>query len=112
MSNPIGRQTVTVLDAPLVAGPYNAQVRDWEHAVPTEVRRVTVDFTGSTETQNAGDQTVTTARLFLPPRATPVTEWMRVRWQGRTWEVDGVPGVPEQAGPLSGQVIDLREVAG
>jgi hypothetical protein len=110
--NPIGRQAVTVLDAPLVAGPYNAQVRDWEHAAETVVRRVTVDFTGSTETQNASDQTVTTARLFMPPRAMPVTEWMRVRWQDRIWEVDGVPAVPEQAGPLSGQVIDLKEVAG
>jgi hypothetical protein len=37
---------------------------------------------------------------------------MRVRWQDRTWEVDGVPAVPEQAGPLSGQVVDLKEVAG
>lgn len=108
----IGKQTVTVLDAPLVDGPYNSQVRDWENAVPTEVRRATVDYTGSTETQNAGDQTVTTARLFLPPRAKTVTEWMRIQWQGRTWEVDGVPAVPEQAGPLSGQVVDLKEVAG
>lgn len=112
MPGHIGRQTVTVLDAPLVPGPYNAEVRDWENAVPVEVRRVTVDYTGSSETKNAGDQTVTTARLFLPPSAPRVTEWMRVRWQGRTWEVDGVPAVPEQAGPLSGQVVDLKEVAG
>lgn len=112
MPGQIGRQTVIVLDAPLAAGPYNSQVRDWENAVPTEVRRVTVDYTGSSETKNASDQTVTTARLFLPPRAMRVTEWMRVSWQGRTWEVDGVPAVPEQAGPLSGQVVDLKEVAG
>lgn len=110
--NPIGRQTVTVLDAPLVTGPYNEQVRDWDHATPTEVSRVTVDYTGAAETQSGSDQTTTTARLFMPPRAIPVTEWMRISWQGRVWEVDGAPAVPEQAGPLSGQVVDLKEVAG
>lgn len=112
MPGHIDRQTVILLDAPLVTGAYNKQVRDWEHAVPTEVRRVTVDYTGASETKNASDQTVTFARLFMPPRAPVVTEWMRVSWRGRTWEVDGVPAVPEQAGPLSGQVVDLREVAG
>lgn len=108
----IGRQTVTLLDAPLVAGSYNKQVRDWGNPVPTEVRRCTVDITGSSETKNASDQTVTTARLDLPARAPRVTEWMRVSWQGRTWEVDGVPGDPEATGPLAGQVVNLREVAG
>ena len=108
----IGRQTVTVLDAPLVAGAYNKQVRDWEHAVPSPVSGCTVDITGSSETKNASDQTVTTARLDLPAGAPAVTEWMRVSWRGRTWEVDGVPAVPEQAGALSGQVVNLKEVAG
>lgn len=112
MPGHIGRQTVVLLEAPLVTGAYNKQVRDWEHAVPTEVRRVTVDYTGSSETKNAADQTVTTAQLSMPPRAPRVTEWMRVRWQDREWEVDGVPAVPEQSGPLSGQVVDLKEVAG
>lgn len=112
MPGQIGRQTVVLLDAPLVAGPYNRQVRDWAHAAETEVRRATVDYTGSAETKNAGDQTITTARLFMPPRAPAVTEWMRIRWQGRDWEVDGVPAVPEQSGLLSGQVVDLKEVAG
>ncbi|MFJ6729373.1 head-tail adaptor protein [Streptomyces sp. NPDC091281] len=112
MPGHIGRQTVIVLDAPLVTGGYNKQVRDWPSAVETVVRRCTVDVSGSTETKTAGDQTVTAARLFLPPRAPQVTEWMRVRWQGRTWEVDGVPSTPEAAGPLSGQVVDLKEVAG
>lgn len=112
MPGHIGRQTVTLLAAPLVDGPYNKQVRDWEHATPTVVRRVTVDYSGSSETKNASDQTVTTARLFMPPRAPRVTEWMRVKWQGRTWDVDGVPSEAEGAGSLSGQVVDLKEVAG
>jgi hypothetical protein len=108
----IGRQTVILLNAPLIAGAYNKQVHDWDHAAEIEVRRVTVDYTGSSETKNAADQTATTARLFMPPRAPQVTEWMRVRWQDRDWDVDGVPAVPEQAGPLSGQVVDLKEVVG
>lgn len=108
----IGRQTVTVLDAPLVTGPYNEQVRDWDQATSTVARRCTVDITGTSETKNASDQTVTTARLDLPARAPRVTEWMRVSWQGRTWEVDGVPADPEETGPLAGQVVNLREVAG
>ncbi|MBL3664529.1 head-tail adaptor protein [Streptomyces sp. M2CJ-2] len=112
MPGHIGRQTVTLLDAPLVTEAYNKQVRDWDAATETEVRRVTVDYTGSSETKNASDQTVTTARLFMPPRAPRVTEWMRVKWQDRTWDVDGVPAEPEGAGPLSGQVVDLKEVAG
>lgn len=112
MPGHIGRQAVTLLDAPLVAGAYNKQVRDWDAAVSTVVGRCTVDMTGSSERTNAGDQTVTSARLFLPPRAPRVTEWMRVSWQGRTWEVDGVPADPEETGPLSGQVVDLLEVAG
>lgn len=112
MPGHIGRQAITLLDAPLVTGAYNKQVRDWQNAARTDIGRCTVDITGSSETKNAGDQTVTTARLFLPLRAPRVTEWMRVFWQGRTWEVDGVPADPEQSGPLSGQVVDLKEVAG
>lgn len=112
MPGHIGRQTVTLLDAPLMAGPYNEQVRDWGAATATTVPRCTVDITGSTEIKQAGEQTTTLARLFMPVRAPHVTEWMRVRWLDRTWEVDGVPAVPEQSGPLSGQVVDLKEVAG
>ncbi|MFI9598932.1 head-tail adaptor protein [Streptomyces sp. NPDC052043] len=113
MPGHIGRQTVTVLDAPLVTGGYNTQRRDWEHPDETVVPGCTVDITGSSETKDAGDQTVTTARLFLPWRApVRVTEWMRVAWQDRIWEVDGVPEEPELSGPLSGQVVNLKEVAG
>ncbi|MET9445351.1 hypothetical protein, partial [Streptomyces sp. NPDC006610] len=98
--------------APLVTRAYNEQIRDWEQAVPTVVRGCTVDITGSSETKNASDQTVTTARLDLPAGAPQVTEWMRVAWQGRVWEVDGVPAGLDAAGPLAGQVVSLREVAG
>ena len=112
MPGPIGRQTVVILDAPLVAGDYNAQARDWGSASETPVSGCTVDYASSSESTQAGDQTTTRAQLFMPRRGPRVTEWQRVRWGGRTWEVDGVPNMAEAAGPLSGQVVELLEVAG
>ena len=112
MPGPIARQTVTVLQAPLVAGDYNTQVRDWDHPASTAVTGCTVDYTGATETRQAGDQTTTRAQLLMPPRAMQITEAMRVQWDGRTWDVDGVPARAEGAGPLSGQVVSLLEVKG
>jgi hypothetical protein len=112
MPGPIGRQTVVLLDAPLIVGDYNAEVRDWEHASRTPVSGCTVDYTSSRESKEAKDQTVTTAELVMPRRAPKVSEWQRVEWDGRTWEVDGVPDDTQEAGRLSGQVIRLLEVAG
>lgn len=112
MSGPIGRSTITVLEALVVTGDYNKLVRDWSQAVSTVVSRCTVDLTGTTESTQAADQTVTRAQAFLPPRAMRVTEHHRVLWAGRTWDVDGRPADPEGAGMLSGQVISLLEVAG
>jgi hypothetical protein len=48
----------------------------------------------------------------MPPRAMTVTTGMRVMWDGRTWDVDGVPAHGEGAGSLSGQVVNLLEVKG
>lgn len=108
----IGRQSIVVLEAPLVTGDYNAQVRDWDRATRTTVARCTVDYTSASETRQANDQTVTRAQAFLPPGAPRVSEGARVEWDGRTWEVDGRPTHAEAAGPLSGQVVSLLEVAG
>lgn len=112
MPGHIGRQAVTLLDAPLVAGDYNTERRDWGNASETVVYGCTVDYIGATEATEARDQTVTTAQLFMPRRAPRVTEWQRVEWDGRTWEVDGVPRDVQEAGPLSGQTVRLLEVAG
>ena len=112
MPGHIGRQSVTVLAAPLITGDYNTQVRDWTQATSTLVTGCTVDYTSSRETREAADQTITRAQAFLPPRAPAVTADMRVQWDGRTWEVDGTPARAEAAGPLSGQVVDLVEVTG
>ncbi|MFJ3141721.1 hypothetical protein ACIPJM_04620 [Streptomyces halstedii] len=108
----IGRQTVVLLDAPLVTGDYNTRVRDWSQATETPVYGCTVDYTSAAEARDAKDQTVTTAELLMPRRAPKVSEWQRVQWDGRTWDVDGVPEDVQQAGPLSGQTVRLLEVAG
>jgi hypothetical protein len=112
MPGPIGRQTVTLLLAPVVDGDYNTQVRDWDHPTPTPVSGCTVDYTSNSRTRQAGDQTVTRAQLYMPPRAMTVTTEMRVQWDGRIWDIDGVPAHAEGAGPLSGQVVNLLEVKG
>ncbi|QGZ53366.1 hypothetical protein GPZ77_34620 (plasmid) [Streptomyces sp. QHH-9511] len=112
MPGHIGRQSVTVLQAPLVAGDYGTTVRDWDQATATSVAGCTVDYTSNARTRQAGDQTTTRALLLMPPRALTVTEAMRIEWDGRTWDVDGVPAHAEGAGPLSGQTIALLEVSG
>ncbi|MGW2113795.1 hypothetical protein [Streptomyces zhihengii] len=112
MPGSIGRQTVVLLDAPLVVGDYNSETRDWEHASRTPVSGCTVDYTGSREQKDARDQTITTAELCMPRIAPRVTEWQRVEWDGRVWQVDGVPDDTQAAGRLSGQVVRLLEVAG
>ena len=112
MPGPIGRQSVTVLQAALVAGDYNTQVRDWDHPTSTVVSGCTVDYTSNSRTRQAGDQTTTRALLLMPPRAMQITTGMRVTWDGRTWEIDGVPAHAEGAGPLSGQAVNLLEVKG
>ncbi|MFF9003663.1 head-tail adaptor protein [Streptomyces achromogenes] len=112
MPGPIGRQSITLLEAPLVAGDYNTQVRDWDNAAALTISGCTVDYTSNSRTRQAGDQTTTRAQLYMPPRAVTVTTDMRVQWDGRTWEVDGVPSHAEGAGLLSGQVVALLEVKG
>ncbi|MFG2970790.1 hypothetical protein ACGFZS_46730 [Streptomyces sp. NPDC048288] len=112
MPGPIGRQTVTVLEAALVAGDYNTTVRDWDHPTSTPVPGCTIDYTSNSRSRQAGDQTTTRAVLLMPRRAIEITTSMRVQWDGRTWEVDGAPAHAEGAGPLSGQAVNLLEVKG
>ncbi|MGW2724804.1 hypothetical protein [Streptomyces sp. NPDC001492] len=112
MPGPIGRQSVTILEAALVDGDYNTQVRDWDHPTRTAISGCTIDYTSNSRTRQAGDQTTTRALLLMPPRAMTITTGMRVQWDGRTWEIDGAPAHAEGAGPLSGQVVNLLEVKG
>ena len=108
----IGRQTVTLLDAPLVSGDYNTSVRDWDHPVSTVVTGCTVDYMFASRTKQAGDQTITRAQLYLPRNAPTVLPQHRVQWDGRTWDIDGVPASVEKSGPLDGQSVTLLEVKG
>ena len=108
----IGKQTVTLLEAPLVAGDYNTQIRDWEHATPTPIGGCTVDYLFAARNKQAGDQTITRAQLFLPRTAPTVLPQHRIQWDGRTWDIDGVPAHVEQSGPLDGQSVTLLEVKG
>ncbi|WP_086564929.1 head-tail adaptor protein [Streptomyces africanus] len=112
MPGPIGRQTITILLAALVDGDYNTQVRDWDHPQRIPISGCTVDYTSNSRVRQAGDQTTTRAQLLMPPRAMQITTGMRVEWDGRTWDIDGVPAHAEAAGPLSGQVVNLLEVKG
>lgn len=106
----IGNETITILNAPLVKDQYNNMVRDWPSAVPTVVRRVTVDPQSSSESRVANDQTVTTVRASMPVSA-PLDAFSRVLWAATTWEVDGRP-VPFYGGPLAHREVTLKEVAG
>ncbi|CAK7288682.1 hypothetical protein [Streptomyces misionensis] len=108
----IGRQTITLLDAPLIDGDYNTQVRDWDHATQTPVSGCTADYMFASRNKQAGDQTITRAQLYLPRSAPKVLPQHRVQWDGRTWDIDGVPAVVEASGPLDGQSVTLLEVKG
>ena len=77
MPGPIGRQSVTLLEAPLIGGDYGTSVRDWEHPTPTLVSGCTVDYLSASRNRQAGDQTSTRAQLLMPRRAKPVTTGMR-----------------------------------
>ncbi|MFF7335448.1 head-tail adaptor protein [Streptomyces sp. NPDC008150] len=112
MPGPIGRQSVTVLQAAETTGDYNTRVRDWSNPTSTVVPGCTIDYTSNGRTRQAGDQTTTRAQLLMPPRAMTVTTGMRVQWDGRTWDIDGVPAHAAGAGPLSGQTVALLEVQG
>lgn len=106
----IGNETVTVLNAPLSTDEYGSQVRDWDAAVPTVVQRVTVDPVAGQETTSASDQTVTSMRAIMAVNV-PVTEFSRMVWLGRTWEVDGRPDI-YRGGPLAHLSVVLKEVRG
>jgi hypothetical protein len=79
--------TVTRVRAPLTAGPYGGQQRDWSNtssvAYPAEVQPVS-----STEAVVDADRTVTRWRVVVGPGAA-VAATDRIVWDGGTYEVDG-----------------------
>lgn len=91
MSGPLGAQTVTVLDAPLVQDARHGTTRrDWKTAATTVLRGCSVQPYSATETTEDREFTDTHMRLFAPygdlPQATS-----RVQVDGVLYEVDGEP---------------------
>ena len=80
--------TVTRLRAPLIAGPYGNEERDWDNAPPGVVYPAEVQPVSSTEDVVNIQQTQTRWRLFLGPDA-DLEATDRIVWDGDTYEVDG-----------------------
>lgn len=73
--------------APLIAGPYGNQQRDWPNATSVTYT-AELQPVSSTEDIVNQQQTVTRWRLFLGPDA-DLQATDRVVWDGDTYEVDG-----------------------
>lgn len=97
MSARVGSETVEVLDAPLVERDrYGGTVRDWDNATTTQVRWCSIQPMSGTEQNLDREFTATHVRLFAPYDA-PVSASSRVRYDGRTFEVDGEPELWREA---------------
>lgn len=81
------RDSVVRRRAPLIAGGYGTQVRDWPNATsvtyPAEVQPVS-----STEDVVDQQRTITRWRLWLAP-TDDLAATDRIEWDGGTYEVDG-----------------------
>lgn len=88
----LGADTITVLDAPLVAADrYGKQVRDWAHGTSTVVEWCSLQPYAASEDTADREFANSHMRLFAPP-GTAITAVSRVRYDGTTYEVDGEPG--------------------
>lgn len=81
------RDTVTVVRAPLIPGPYNADTWDWANAVRTTVAG-SVHPVSSTEDVVLQQRTETRWKLYLAPTA-DLRATDRVEWDTGSYEVDG-----------------------
>jgi Phage head-tail joining protein len=83
----IYHQEVSILRAPLVAGDYGNQDRDWQNAAsttsPAEIQPIKAGEAVVNE-----QRTITRWRVFLPASSNLVST-DRVSWAGATYEVDG-----------------------
>lgn len=107
-----GHDTVDVLVAPVVAGPYNSTVADWPNATatatPAEVRP-----NRSTEVDRSS-ATVVWNEAYLPP-AVDLSQALvvggravRIRWRGVDHDLDGVPAVFTARGAAHHQRVVLK----
>jgi hypothetical protein len=96
------RDTVSVVRAPLIAGPYGTQIRNWAGAI-TATYAAQVSPESSIEVVGDEARTVTRWRLFAGPDA-DIQATDRVVWDDggglATYEVDGQVMRSHQKGSL------------
>lgn len=102
--------TVTILRAEEVSGPYNSTVWDWENATPTE-EPASVQQIGSTEDVVLQQRTETLWRVFLRPTA-DLKATDRIQWDGKDLEVVGEPDRPRQRARVHHVEAVVRAVSG
>lgn len=90
MGRPLGRKTITIVRGTKETNAYGDDVLSWGSATRTVVRGCDVQpGTTSEYLMNRNEATVAWT-VFAPP-GTDVTEFDRVEFNGRTYEVDGHP---------------------
>lgn len=104
------RDTVQIVRAPLIPGPYNAETYDWANATRTTVAG-SVHPVSSTEDVVLQSRTETRWKLYLAPTAT-IFATDRVEWSGAEFEVDGEPELWKQRGIAHHLKVILRKVSG
>jgi hypothetical protein len=104
--------SITVLRAPLIPGPYGGQDRDWANAVSHVEPAARVRQLNTTEDVVNAERVITRAKAILFPTADiEVTD--RVLWRGETWEVEGLPNpVNDGAGRVHHITVLLSWVRG
>jgi head-tail adaptor len=102
---------VDVLNARTIVGPYNSIELDW--SLPDVQRKVSasVQAISSSEDSVNQDRTVTRFRLHVRP-SVRLTASSRVRWAGRTLEVEGEVEPHYRRGALDHLEAVLRLVEG
>lgn len=104
--------SITVLRAPLIAGPYNSQTYDWPNAVSHVEPAARVRQLNTTEDVVNQERVVTRAKAVLFADA-DILVTDRVTWRGQTWEVEGLPNqVNDGAGRAHHVTILLTWIRG
>lgn len=106
--------TVTVVRAPLAAGRYGGQTRDWSSATRTPYTGVSVQPAGSTEDVRDREELVNRFQLFTSRgQDIDLLATDRVEWGGLTLQVDGDPNRwPAPGGGVHHVEASLKRVAG
>jgi hypothetical protein len=98
--------SIVVLRAPLVAGPYNSSDRDWANAVSHVEPAARARQLNTSEDVVNQERVVTRAKVVLFPGA-DILVTDRVTWRGQTWEVEGLPNQVNDGGGRAHHVTVL-----